>query len=281
MSGGGKACVIGWPIEHSRSPMIHNYWLAHYGIEGRYTKEAVRPEDFESFLGHLREEGFAGANVTVPHKERLFALADQRDSDAEAMGAANTLWFENGRLMVANTDALGFVTHLDRSAPGWSDGLNSAVILGAGGAARAVLHALLARQVPEIRLLNRTRERAQILADAFDRHIEVGDWSDRENALGDAGLLINTTSLGMAGSPKLKIELGNLAANAVVMDIVYVPLETDLLRRARAQGLRVVDGLGMLLHQAAPGFEKWFGIRPEVTAELRELVVRDIESETC
>ncbi len=271
-----KACVIGWPIEHSRSPLIHRYWLRRYAIEGSYEKIAVRPEELAESLERLRNEGYAGANVTLPHKEAVLALADRADDSARAIGAANTLWFEDERICAANTDAYGFMTHLDLSAPGWDARDRPVVVLGAGGAARAVLAGLASRQPPEIRMLNRTRARAEALSEESEAAIAVHDWESRDRAIAGCGLLVNATTLGMTGARPLEIELSGLPDDAVVADIVYVPLETGLLRQARARGLRAVDGLGMLLHQAAPGFERWFGVRPDVSAELRALLVAEL-----
>lgn len=270
-----KACVIGWPIEHSRSPLIHGYWLKQHGLEGTYTKQAVEPEAFAAFIKAMPETGFVGGNVTVPHKEMLFKLADRRDRAAEAVGAANTLWFEAGALCVTNTDTIGFVANLDAGAGGWDTQGRPAVVLGAGGGARAIIYGLMERGL-SIRLLNRTRSRADALASEFGPRVESMPWEQRSEALAGAGLLVNTTTLGMAGAPPLDVALDRLPADAVVTDIVYIPLLTDLLIRAEARGNRIVDGLGMLLYQAVPGFEKWFGVRPEVTAELRERVIRDM-----
>lgn len=272
-----KACVIGWPIEHSRSPLVHGYWLTKYGIDGRYTKEAVSADKLSDFVKAMAAEGYAGCNVTVPHKEAVLALADHADDTARAIGAANTLWFENGTLFATNTDTYGFMTHLDTSAPGWSDGLEAAAVLGAGGAARAVLKGLVDNGVGEIRLFNRTAARAEALAERFGSAVVPADWETRSDALKDCGLLVNTTSLGMTGGLPLALDLGALRDGAVVADIVYAPLETALLAQARARGLRAVDGLGMLLHQAVPGFQKWFGVEPAVTAELRAVIVADLE----
>lgn len=274
-----KACVIGWPITHSRSPRIHRYWLKKYGIDGTYSKEAVRPEDLEAFLGSMEANGLAGCNVTVPHKERALELADMADDIAHAIGAANTLWMENGSLHASNTDAFGFLANLDSQAQGWSDGAQTAVVLGAGGAARAVLKGLIDRGFKTVRLLNRTRSRAEALAQRTGAAVRVGDWEERSAALEDCDLLVNTTTLGMTGSAPLEIDLGALPASAVVNDIVYAPLVTPLLSEASERGNVTVDGLGMLLHQAVPGFEKWFGVRPEVTGELRALIVADLETE--
>lgn len=270
------AGVIGWPIEHSRSPMIHGYWLKRYGIEGTYTKQAVRPEDFTAFVRGFQERGFAGANVTVPHKEAAFALAEVLEPAATAVGAANTLWLENGRLHATNTDTYGFMTHLADTVPDWQVRDRPVALLGAGGAARAIAYGFLQAGVGEVRIFNRTRNRADDLARHFGPRLKVHDWFEREKLISDASVLVNTTTLGMAKSGPLDISLATLQPDAVVVDIVYVPLETQLLKQASARGLRTVDGLGMLLHQAVPGFEKWFGRRPEVTAELRDLVVRDL-----
>jgi len=272
-----RACVIGWPIEHSRSPLIHGHWLRAYGIEGRYEKRAVKPEEIDSFLASLAAQGYAGANVTVPHKEAALRAAAHADEAARSVGAANTLWFENGALHASNTDIYGFLRNLDDQAPGWDQTGRPAVVLGAGGAARAVLRGLMARGFDEIRLLNRTLERAIELAGFFGDGVQVLDWELRSAALEGAALLVNTATLGMKNAAPLDIRLAALPHAAVVNDIVYVPLETPLLRRAREHGCRAADGLGMLLHQAVPGFETWFGVRPQVTEELRRLVLRDIE----
>ena len=272
-----RACVIGWPVEHSRSPLIHRYWLKQYGIDGAYEKEAVRPEALARFLGSLGAQGFAGANVTLPHKEAALRLAAVADEAARAIGAANTLWFDQaGRLCASNTDAYGFITNLNEQAPDWNEARRPVMVLGAGGAARAILHGLLAEGVTRILLANRTRGRAEALAQAFGPAVEAIDWQDRNRALSGCGLLVNATSLGMTGKDPLDIDLAALPKDAVVADIVYSPLETPLLAAARARGNRVVDGLGMLLHQAVPGFERWFGVRPEVTAALRAHVAASL-----
>jgi len=268
-----RACVIGWPVEHSRSPLIHLYWLKRYCIDGAYAKEAVRPEDLAEFLGSLGAQGYAGANVTLPHKEAALRLAAVVDEAARTIGAANTLWLDQaGRLCASNTDSYGFITNLNELAPGWNEGRRPVMVLGAGGAARAILHGLLNEGASRILLANRTRGRAEALAQAFGPAVTVIDWEDRERALSGCGLLVNATSLGMTGKEPLDIDLAALPSEAVVADIVYSPLETRLLASARARGNRAVDGLGMLLHQAVPGFERWFGIRPEVTAELTAYV---------
>jgi len=272
-----KAFVAGHPIAHSRSPKIHGYWLRQYGIQGTYAALDIAPGDFPAFLGTLDKSGFQGGNVTIPHKEAAFAAVDRRDEAAELIGAVNTLWFENGGLVGGNTDAQGFSANLDEYAPGWA-GNGPAVVLGAGGAARAVIHALKMRGVGDIRIVNRTLSRAGELRDRFGAGVSAHGAATSE-LLSDAGLLVNTTSLGMGGKlgeDELPANPALLPAHAVVCDIVYVPLETPLLAAARANGLKGVDGLGMLLHQAVPGFERWFGVRPEVTPELRSLVVADL-----
>ena len=265
-----RACVIGWPVEHSRSPLIHRYWLKQYGIDGAYEKEAVRPEDLARFLGSLEARGYAGANVTLPHKEAALRAAESADEAAVTIGAANTLWLDpDGTLHASNTDAYGFMTNLKTKAPDWNKGRRPVMVLGAGGAARAIVHGLLTEGAASLLLANRTRDRAEALAQAFGPSVHVVDWEDRNQALAGCGLLVNATSLGMTGKDPLQLDLKALPADAVVADIVYSPLETKLLAVARARGNRVVDGLGMLLHQAVPGFELWFGVRPEVTPELR------------
>ena len=261
------AAVLGDPIEHSRSPALHGHWLARHGIDGTYVPLRVTPERLEAALRLLPEIGFAGCNVTIPHKEAALALAHEATDRARRVGAANTLVFEEGRIRADNTDGVGFLANL-RQRSGWIAD-RPAVVLGAGGAARGIVAALVDAGVPEIRVANRTAARAKALAGAFPRCVAQG-WP---GALADAGLLVNTTSLGMAGQPALEVDLGPLPRNAAVADIVYAPLETDLLRRAAARGHPVVDGLGMLLHQAVPGFEAWFGERPEVDDALRAAVL--------
>ncbi len=273
-----RACVIGWPIEHSRSPAIHGYWLKEYGIDGTYTKEAVAPDALAGFLGSLAARGLQGCNVTVPHKEAALRLAEVREASAEAVGAANTLWLEGGKLCAANTDTYGFMTYLDACAPEWRRRDAPVAILGAGGAARAIVYGLLEAQVEEVRLFNRTRARAEAVAEAFGPRVRVRDWNDRSRASSDCAVLVNTTSAGLAGEGALDLDFRDFRSDCVVCDIVYVPLETALLEAARKKGLKTVDGLGMLLHQAVPGFEKWFGTRPVVTDELYRLIARDIEA---
>ncbi|RWG03692.1 shikimate dehydrogenase [Mesorhizobium sp.] len=272
-----RAFVTGHPIAHSRSPKIHRYWLEEYGIDGSYQAIDVRPEDFAAFLKSLDENGYRGGNVTIPHKEAAFALVERRDEAAEAIGAVNTLWLEDGVLWGGNTDALGFAGNLDKHAPGWAAN-GPAVVLGAGGASRAVIHALKDRGLNDIRIVNRTLARAEELADRFGAGVSAHGAGAVGELLSDAGLLVNTTALGMHGNETLAADPAGLPGHAIVTDIVYVPLETPLLAAARARGLKTVDGLGMLLHQAVPGFERWFGKRPEVTPQLRRMIVADIEA---
>jgi len=267
------ACLIGWPAAHSRSPLIHRHWLRTLGIEGGYVIEAVPPDEFKDFVFRLSLRGFVGANVTLPHKERALALT-KPDERARAVGAANTLWYEDGELRSTNTDIEGFINNLDACTPGW-DKASDALVLGAGGASRAVVFGLLERGIKRVHLANRTFDRARALADQFGDVHPIA-WEAIGEVLPRAGLLVNTTSLGMHGQPALAIDVGLLPPAAVVADLVYVPLETPLLAAARARGLKVADGLGMLLHQAVRGFELWFGQRPQVTSELRALVEADL-----
>jgi len=269
------ACLIGWPAAHSRSPLIHHYWLRTLGIEGGYNIEAVPPEGFAEFVLHLSTHGFVGANVTIPHKERALALT-KPDARARAVGAANTLWYEGGELLSTNTDVEGFINNLDACAPGWDAG-SDAMVLGAGGASRAVVFGLIERGFKRVHLVNRTEGRARALADQFGAPVLPLSWNVVSDLLPRIDLLVNTTSLGMHGQPALDLDVGLLRSHAVVADLVYVPLETPLLASARARGLKTADGLGMLLHQAVRGFELWFGQRPQVTAELRAMVEADLE----
>jgi shikimate dehydrogenase len=268
------ACLIGWPAAHSRSPLIHHYWLRMLGIEGGYNIEAVPPEGFAEFVLHLSTHGFVGANVTIPHKERALALT-RPDARARAVGAANTLWYEGGVLCSTNTDIEGFVNNLDACAPGW-DGAGNALVLGAGGSARAVVFGLIERGVRRVHVANRTIDRARALADQLGKAVHPVSWDAVAEWLPGTDLLVNTTSLGMHGQPALELDVGRLPPRAVVADLVYVPLATPLLAAARARGLETADGLGMLLHQAVRGFELWFGQRPEVTPELRALIEADL-----
>ena len=273
-TGARAACVIGWPIEHSRSPLIHNYWLKHYRIRGEYRREAVPPDQFRDFVQFLATRGYVGANVTVPHKEAALAWS-QPDDRARAVGAANTLWFD-GVLRSTNTDVEGFLDNLDACAPGWDRSLGKAVVLGAGGAARAVAYALLERGVDRVVVANRTQQRTEDLRERFGARVHPIRWDERNGALDDTGLLVNTTTLGMGGHSELALDVGLLPSHALVADLVYVPLVTPLVRAAKARELRTADGLGMLLHQAVRGFLLWFGRKPEVTAELRALVEADL-----
>lgn len=269
-----KAGVMGWPVDHSRSPALHGFWLQTYGIDGTYERIPVAPADLETALRSLPARGFAGCNLTVPHKEAAMAIVDDVSPEGRRIGAVNTIVVTpDGRLKATNTDAYGFITSLRTSAPGYKPNIGAAVVLGAGGAARAVCVALLDAGVPEVRLINRTSARAAQLAKDVGGAFTVTDWADRNAALKNAAFLVNTTTQGMKGQPPLDLDLAALPREAVVTDIVYVPLETPLLAAARARGNVVVDGLGMLLYQAQPGFEGWFGTRPEVTSALREHVL--------
>lgn len=269
-----KAGVMGWPVDHSRSPALHGFWLKTYGIDGTYERIPVRPEDLEKALRSLPERGFAGCNLTLPHKEAAVAIVDEVSPEGRRIGAVNTIFVTpDGRLKATNTDAYGFITSLRTGAPAYQPTSGTAVVLGAGGAARAVCVALLDAGVPEVRLINRTPARAEQLALDMGGALAVSTWADRNAALKNAALLVNTTTQGMKGQPPLDIDLAALPQEAVVTDIVYVPLETPLLAAARARGNTVVDGLGMLLYQAQPGFEGWFGKHPEVTTALREHVL--------
>ena len=264
--------IMGWPVSHSRSPAIHGHWLARYGIDGAYIPFSVRPEDGYDAIRTLPRLGFSGTNVTLPHKETALRAVDETDPVAQRIGAVNTVVArEDGSLHGSNTDAYGFLEHLCASAPEWRPGV--AVVLGAGGSSRAVSAALIDAGASEVRLANRTAERAARVAEEIGGPVVAVAWDERNAALDGAGLLVNTTSLGMAGSPPLEIALDALPGGAVVNDIVYVPLETPLLAASRRRGLAAVDGLGMLLHQARPGFAAWFGTDPEVDDALRESVL--------
>jgi shikimate dehydrogenase len=268
------ACVIGWPIEHSRSPLIHNYWLKAYGIPGAYRREAIPPERFQSFVQSLAANGYVGANVTVPHKEAALACSAP-DDRARAVGAANTLWFD-GELRSTNTDVGGFLDNLDASVPGWDRTRGPALVLGAGGAARAVVYGLLERGIDNVVVINRSLERAKALQERFGHRVGTAGWDARNARLADVKLLVNTTTLGMQGQPDLALDVGRLPDDAVVAELVYAPAVTTLLRAAKAHGLRTADGPGMLLYQAVGGFTLWFGKRPEVTDELRRLLAADL-----
>lgn len=269
------ACVIGWPAKHSRSPKLHGYWLKKYAIDGDYRIEEVPAEKFEAFVRDLAGNGYVGANVTMPHKDKAFALSEP-DARAKAVGAANTLYLRDGRLCATNTDVEGFIGALDAAAPGWDKRTKRAVVLGAGGASRAVVYGLIERGIPHIDVVNRTYDKAVALRERFGPTVHPHQQEALPQVLAGAGLLANSSSLGMKGQPPLEIDLSPLPSDAVVSDIVYVPLETPLLAAAKARGLKTSDGLQMLLHQAVRGFELWFGYRPEVTRELYELLAADI-----
>ena len=274
MIGLRHAAVIGWPIAHSRSPLIHRHWLARYGVAGSYDKIPVEPARLAGFLMGVRAGDFVGCNVTIPHKEAAASLCDRLTPAAERLGAANTLWMNGGDLWGDSTDGAGFIGALDQEVPGWDHRRERAVVIGAGGAARAVVDALMSRGFAEVLVANRTLARAAALTERLGgRSIGV---DALPSVLGGADLLVNTTSAGMQGQPALDLDLKALPRHAVVDDIVYVPRETPLLRAAASRGLRTVGGLGMLLHQAAPGFARWYATMPEVTPELRALIEADV-----
>jgi shikimate dehydrogenase len=273
-----RACIIGWPVGHSRSPLIHGYWLKHYGLAGEYGREAVPPEALDAFITTLRERGYVGCNVTIPHKERTAELVKPADDVTRKLAAVNTVFFEGEEIMGINTDAYGFAAHLRASVPDLDLTGAEAMVLGAGGAARAVLAALLDEGIGRIYVCNRSPGRAETLVRSFGPALEAVDWHSAPEAMAGVDLLVNATALGMAGKPELDLSLDALPRRAVIYDIVYAPLETLLLKRARLRGNRTVDGLGMLLQQAQPAFEKWFGLRPEVTPQLRRLIEQDIRA---
>jgi len=268
---------MGHPIAHSRSPLIHNHWLAALGIPGHYDLQDVVPDAFEAFLAQLPSHGYVGGNITVPHKEPAFRLVAQRDAVAEAVGAVNTVWFEGGQLIGGNSDVHGFVANLDECAPGWDRSAGRAVLLGAGGAAHSATYALVQRGFA-VALVNRSYGHAQDLAKRFGPTVTAHATDELPKLLPTADLLANCTSCGMQGKPPLDVDLRPLRPGAIVCDLVYVPLETTLLAEARRRGHRTVDGLGMLLQQAGFGFEKWFGVMPTVTPALRTLVEADIRA---
>jgi shikimate dehydrogenase len=277
-----KAFVVGHPIKHSRSPLIHGYWLRQHGLDGSYERIDVAPDDFDKFLRSFRALGFSGGNVTIPHKEAAFAAVDRRTGRAERVGAVNTIWFEDTVLWGDNTDVAGFVDNLDANlGTGWAQTVGTVLVIGAGGAARAVIAGLQDRAFERIVVVNRTPAKAHELVAALSRPdgppLEVASFAEGQDLVGLAGLIVNTTSLGMEGQPALDLDLAEARADAIVTDIVYVPLKTPLLRAAESRGLRTVTGLGMLLHQAVPGFARWFGVTPVVTPELEALIIKDIE----
>jgi shikimate dehydrogenase len=268
------AGVFGWPVAHSRSPRLHGFWLSEYGIDGAYLPFAVSPENLAFALRALPLLGLRGVNLTLPHKEAALTLVSRATPEARRIGAVNTIVVtENGELEGSNTDGYGFLEHLRASQPGWRAAAGPAVLLGAGGASRAIAVALLDAGLPDLRIVNRSLPRAAALAEVLDSRARAVDWSQRAAAMVDAALLVNATTLGMTGQPALELDIARLPQSAVVYDIVYVPLETPLLAAARARGNSVVDGIGMLLHQARPGFAAWFGVTPSVTSALRDFVL--------
>lgn len=272
-----RVCIIGWPAGHSRSPLIHNHWIAKYGIEDAvYERLAVAPEELTNVLARLGET-YIGANVTVPHKEAAYACLKAHDPVAKRLGAVNTIVKTSNGFEGRNTDGYGFLENLKDRHHGWQAGAGRAIILGAGGAARAIALALAEAGCPEICIVNRSRERAtRLIADLALSQARVLAWHELQATMATAALLVNATTLGMAGGTDMTIDLSQLPRHALVTDIVYSPLQTKLLREAQAAGLATVDGLGMLLHQAVPGFEAWFGLRPAVTQELRDLIIADL-----
>ena len=269
------AAVIGHPIAHSKSPNVHGYWLRKYGLKGHYIPMDIEPDKLSDLLPRLADLGFVGANVTIPHKEKVMEIADLITDRATLIGAANTLIFrKDGRIHADNTDGYGFIENIRQAIPDWNPKSGPAVVFGAGGASRAVLASLLDVGVPKIMLTNRTRIRAEKLKEDFGNRIQVVEWVQAGNVLEYADLVVNTTSLGMTGKPEMRVPLDGLRPGAIVNDLVYSPLRTRLLATAEEQGCRVVDGLGMLLHQAVPGFERWFGKRPVVDENLRAAVLR-------
>ena len=270
------ACVIGWPIEHSRSPLLHGYWLKKYQIPGRYDRIAVSPETLDSFIDGFAGRGFVGGNVTIPHKEAVFRRVAVADPLTARLGSVNTLYLSDGTLYGTSTDGYGFVASAKQAVKDLDFAGIRVTVLGAGGAARSILGALLEQGVGRISVANRSPERAEAFAAEFGQKVEVVPWHGVDTIFARTDMLVNATSLGMTGKDPLRIDLSPLPAHAVVCDIVYVPLLTPLLMSARSRGLRIIDGLGMLMHQAVPGFERWFGVRPEVTAELRSLLEADV-----
>ncbi len=269
------ACVIGWPVKHSRSPLIHRYWLRKYGLTGDYVARPVRPDEIAAFLAGFAGSGFVGANVTIPHKQAAFRAAARASPVAAALQAANTLWLVDGAVHADNTDCFGFLANLDEQAPGWDNG-GGAVIFGAGGAARAVIYALMERRFDPVIILNRTVARGEALADHFGPPVVAAPLAKVSRFIPQANLFVNTTSAGMDGTPPLAVDWAGADRGAIATDIVYTPLQTPFLAAAADRGLKTIDGLGMLLHQAAPGFQRWFGVRPAVDAALRRLVLDDI-----
>ena len=271
-----KAYVIGWPIKHSRSPLIHQYWLKKYNLDGDYQKKAVEPKKLSQFIAGLKQTACVGCNVTIPHKEQVMNFVTVQDELTKKIGAVNTVFLQDNILYGLNTDGYGFVSNLEAGVPNLRFNDKHCVIIGAGGATRAIIAVLLAKKVKKITLVNRTIEKAKNLATHFGKGVYYKPFDDLNEVIADADLLVNSTSLGMSGQPELKINLEKLPKSCIVTDIVYTPLETELLYQAKLRGNPTVDGLGMLLHQAAPGFKKWFGIFPEITLELRNLILEDL-----
>ena len=274
-----RACVMGHPVAHSRSPMLHGYWLRTLGIDGAYEYADLPPENFEAFFRELKRNGFVGGNITQPHKEAAFRLVDRRERAADAIGAVNTVWYEGDTLVGGNTDWFGIVASLDGIHPGWDATPGKTVVLGAGGAARAAVYGFTERKF-SVAIVNRTLERAERLAAQFAPRASAHEVDSLPDLLADADVLINNTSLGMAGKPPLHVDLAPLKRSAIVYDVIYVPLETALLRAAKQAGHRTVDGLSMLLYQAVDGFSHWFGVMPKVTDEQRAMLEADIRAKT-
>ena len=271
-----RAFVIGWPISHSLSPQLHGFWLKQYGVKGEYEKIAIAEDQLDAFLDTIRKDNFVGGNVTIPHKQTAYARISNTSPTAKILQAVNTIWLDNGELVATNTDGYGFTANLDDFCPEWR-AAKSAVVLGAGGAARAIVLALLDAGLKKIVIANRTIAKAKSLAQKMGSQCSSADMADIDlidNCLSQTDMLINTTSLGMKGQPSLEINIGMLPKSAIVSDIVYNPLNTELLQRARSLNLKTVDGIGMLLHQAVPGFEKWFGPRPRVSQDLRQYMLK-------
>jgi shikimate dehydrogenase len=272
-----KASVIGWPIAHSRSPLIHGHWLKQHGIDGSYEKIPVAPENLETFLQTLRSGAYVGTNVTIPHKEAAMAFVDDADDSVRRIGSLNTIWRENGKLRATSTDGYGFVTNVNATLAGFRWDSSVATVLGAGGSARAIIYEMLQNAVERIHVCNRTFSRAQHLAAFFGPRVHAVQVEHLTSVLSDTDIFINTTAAGLNGELGFEISWGSLKPESVVADIVYTPLVTPFLRSAEQRGHAVVPGLGMLLHQAVPGFQHWFGVRPTVTRDLHDLVARDID----
>ena len=271
-----RACVIGHPVAHARSPLIHRYWLTEHQIEGDYAREDVPPEKVDAFFASFPSSGYVGGNITLPHKEAAFRALARAEPVAAALKAVNAIWLEDGRLVGTNTDVHGFLANFDDASPGWQTHAEQAVVLGAGGGARAVVYGLLQRGVGRVVVVNRTVSRAAAIANELGNRVTAASFDELTGWLPDADILVNTTKLGMSGQPPLEVDLTPIQDSAIVYDIVYVPLETPLLAAARARGLRGIDGLGMLLHQAVPAFERWFGVKPKVSQGLRDVLLADL-----